>query len=100
MEPEGGTTEVEITIEVAQGSVSSPTIWNIHYDEFLRLKLPKDVTQQWDDAEHAFIHCRTYMEVRAQLQQRIGAFSKPETLVEIMLRGPKSWTKLRATSGT
>ena len=44
MKTESSTTEVEITVGVAQGSVGGPTIWNIHY-EFLRLKLLKDVAQ-------------------------------------------------------
>ena len=44
METEGGSTEVEITTGVAQGSVDSPTIWNIHYNELMRLEVPKDVT--------------------------------------------------------
>ena len=44
VETQGGPTEVEITAGVAQGSVGGPTIWNIRYDELLRLELPKDVT--------------------------------------------------------
>ena len=44
METEGGSTEVEITAGVIQGSVRRPTTWNIHYDGLLRLELPKDVT--------------------------------------------------------
>ena len=33
----------------------------------------------WDDAEHAFFHCITFMEVRAQLQQKIGTLLETET---------------------
>ena len=46
------------------------------------------------DAEHAFFHCITYMEVRDQLQQKIGTLLETETLVEAMLRGPETWEKI------
>ena len=46
---------------------------------------------RWDDAGHAFIHCITYMEVRAQVQQKIRTVLETETLVEAMLRGPETW---------
>ena len=52
----------------------------------------QDCDAEWDDVEHASFHCITYMEMRAQLQQRIETFL--ETLVEVMLRGLKSWDKI------
>ena len=43
-ETDEGTIEVNISAGVAQGSVKGPTMWNIMYDDLLRLKLPKGVT--------------------------------------------------------
>ena len=59
----------------------------------------QDCDAESDDAEHAFFRCIVYMEERAQLQQSIGAPLEPETVDEVMLRGPESWDKMRATSG-
>ena len=47
-----------------------------------------------DDAEHAFFRCKVYTEEREQLQHSIGALLEPETVVEVMLRGPESWDKI------
>ena len=44
VETEGSSTEVKITAKVAQESVACTTKWNIHYDGFLWLELPKVVT--------------------------------------------------------
>ena len=54
----------------------------------------QDCGAEWDDAEYALFYCITNMEVRAQLQQRIGTFLETKTLVKVMLRGPKSWDKI------
>ena len=64
--------------------------------KYKRLSDPtcQDCGAGWDDAEHAFFHCITYMEVRAQLQQKIGTLLETETLVEVMLCGPESWDKI------
>ena len=43
VETDDVTKEIEITAGVDHGSVGGPNIWNIHYDAFLRLILPKDV---------------------------------------------------------
>ena len=47
-----------------------------------------------DDAGHAFFHCTTYTEVWAQLQKKIGTLLETATLVEVMLRGPKTWNEI------
>ena len=60
----------------------------------------QDCGTGWDDAEHAFFRCRVYMEEPDQLQQSIGAPLEPDTVVEVMLRGPESWDKIACTSGT
>ena len=43
VETDEGTTEVKISAGVAQGSVKGPTMWNIMYDDLLRIKLPEGV---------------------------------------------------------
>ena len=50
----------------------------------------QDIDAGWNDMEHAFFHCITYMEVQAQLQQKIWILLETETLVEAMLRGPEN----------
>ena len=47
-----------------------------------------------NDAEYAFFQCITYMEVRAQLQQKIETLLETETVVKTMLRGPEPWDKI------
>ena len=54
----------------------------------------QDCGAGWDDAEHALFHCITYMEVRAQLQQKIRTLLEIETLVKAILRGPETWDEI------
>lgn len=36
----GDRSEIEITCGIPQGSVLGPTLWNVLYDEVLRLRVP------------------------------------------------------------